>query len=147
MKGLLGKPHTLQRRGLVQLAGAIHCGTGRSAFHYIGYGCHCGLGGQGHPKDKTDWCCHSHDCCYEYAEQFGCKTKLGQYNWTCKDSNVKCEKTTDWCQRIVCKCDSQFAKCLSKANFNSKHVLFPNYFCNKQTPSCRSSRRWFEDKD
>lgn len=43
------------KRGLLELAGAIECSTGRSALAYLMYGCYCGLGGQGWPRDKTDW--------------------------------------------------------------------------------------------
>uniref|UniRef100_A0A8C0BJ56 Phospholipase A2 n=1 Tax=Buteo japonicus TaxID=224669 RepID=A0A8C0BJ56_9AVES len=74
-KGALGKSHSLHTRGIIELAGAISCGTGRSPLAYIGYGCYCGLGGQGWPKDKTDWCCHRHDCCYDKAEKEGCSPK------------------------------------------------------------------------
>ncbi|KAJ7402874.1 group 10 secretory phospholipase A2-like [Pitangus sulphuratus] len=54
-KGPLGKSHSLHTRGIIELAGAISCGTGRSPLAYIGYGCYCGLGGRGWPRDKTDW--------------------------------------------------------------------------------------------
>ncbi|CAM5080350.1 unnamed protein product [Eretmochelys imbricata] len=54
-KGALGKTHSLHTRGLIELAGAISCGTGRNALAYLGYGCYCGLGGRGWPKDKVDW--------------------------------------------------------------------------------------------
>lgn len=43
------------KRGLLELAGAIKCSTGRSALSYMMYGCYCGLGGQGWPRDKADW--------------------------------------------------------------------------------------------
>lgn len=43
------------KRGLLELAGAIKCSTGRSALAYMVYGCYCGLGGQGWPRDKADW--------------------------------------------------------------------------------------------
>lgn len=43
------------KRGLLELAGAIKCSTGRSALAYMVYGCYCGLGGQGWPKDRADW--------------------------------------------------------------------------------------------
>uniref|UniRef100_A0A6I8QGY7 Phospholipase A2-like central domain-containing protein n=1 Tax=Xenopus tropicalis TaxID=8364 RepID=A0A6I8QGY7_XENTR len=85
----LNKPHILQRRGLIQLAGAIQCGTGRSAVHYIGYGLICGL--------TRSWpALNQHDCCYEFAEKYGCKTKLGHYSWTCKDNTVKCGRYNTW---------------------------------------------------
>lgn len=43
------------KRGLLELAGAIKCSTGRSALAYMMYGCYCGLGGQGWPRDRADW--------------------------------------------------------------------------------------------
>lgn len=43
------------KRGLLELAGAIECSTGRSALAYMMYGCYCGLGGQGWPRDRADW--------------------------------------------------------------------------------------------
>lgn len=49
----LGSQRT--RRGLLELAGAIKCSTGRSALSYLMYGCYCGLGGQGWPRDRADW--------------------------------------------------------------------------------------------
>lgn len=43
------------KRGLLELAGAIKCSTGRFALAYMMYGCYCGLGGQGWPRDRADW--------------------------------------------------------------------------------------------
>lgn len=43
------------KRGILELAGAIKCTTGRSAVMYAMYGCYCGLGGQGWPRDRADW--------------------------------------------------------------------------------------------
>ncbi|XP_026878349.1 phospholipase A2-like isoform X3 [Electrophorus electricus] len=42
-------------RSLLELAGVIKCSTGRSAVAYVMYGCYCGIGGQGWPRDKADW--------------------------------------------------------------------------------------------
>uniref|UniRef100_A0A8D0G5I2 Phospholipase A2 n=1 Tax=Sphenodon punctatus TaxID=8508 RepID=A0A8D0G5I2_SPHPU len=84
----LGKSHSLHTRGLTELSGAISCGTGRSPLAYIGYGCYCGLGGQGWPKDRTDWCCHRHDCCYDKAERAGCSPKMQRYEWICEHNAV-----------------------------------------------------------
>ncbi|XP_006275156.2 phospholipase A2 isoform X1 [Alligator mississippiensis] len=89
-KDAFAKSHSLHRRGLIELSGTIMCGTGRSSLAYIGYGCYCGLGGQGWPKDKTDWCCHKHDCCYDKAEREGCDPKMQRYEWICEGNTVVC---------------------------------------------------------
>ncbi|XP_068279871.1 group 10 secretory phospholipase A2 isoform X2 [Nyctibius grandis] len=53
-KGTFGEAHFRNRRGILELAGAIRCTTGRSPFAYLRYGCYCGLGGRGWPKDRVD---------------------------------------------------------------------------------------------
>uniref|UniRef100_A0A8C7N0P4 Phospholipase A2 n=1 Tax=Oncorhynchus kisutch TaxID=8019 RepID=A0A8C7N0P4_ONCKI len=78
------------KRGLLELAGVVKCSTGRSAVAYVMYGCYCGLGGQGWPRDKADWCCHKHDCCYGKAENLGCQTKTDKYQWTCENKMSNC---------------------------------------------------------
>ncbi|KPP64573.1 group 10 secretory phospholipase A2-like [Scleropages formosus] len=85
-------PHTSLRskRGLLELDGVIKCSTGRSSMAYIMYGCYCGLGGQGWPRDKADWCCHKHDCCYEKAEIAGCIPKSNKYPWACDSRSTNC---------------------------------------------------------
>uniref|UniRef100_A0A8C8R5N7 Phospholipase A2 n=1 Tax=Pelusios castaneus TaxID=367368 RepID=A0A8C8R5N7_9SAUR len=49
-----GKMHSRNRRGILELAGTIKCSTGRTPLAYLDYGCYCGLGGQGWPRDKVD---------------------------------------------------------------------------------------------
>ncbi|MEQ2186254.1 hypothetical protein GOODEAATRI_026779, partial [Goodea atripinnis] len=124
------------KRGLLELAGAIKCSTGRSALAYMMYGCYCGLGGQGWPRDKTDWCCHKHDCCYGDAEHLGCHTKMAQYNWTCEDSKAECEDLEDKCEKLLCKCDREAAKCLRKAPFIRKYAVWPDFMCGYEHPMC-----------
>ncbi|KAJ1097245.1 hypothetical protein NDU88_002370 [Pleurodeles waltl] len=126
----------VRRRGILELAGAIQCSTGRAAIAYLGYGCYCGLGGQGWPKDEADWCCHKHDCCYEKAELAGCSPKMARYDWTCEDNAVECENLEDKCHKMMCKCDSESAKCLSKAPYNTKYILWPNFLCGHEYPTC-----------
>lgn len=49
-------PGLLQVHGnLIQFADMIKYITGKNAvLNYNGYGCHCGVGGKGAPKDETD---------------------------------------------------------------------------------------------
>ncbi|XP_075687455.1 group 10 secretory phospholipase A2 [Rhinoderma darwinii] len=134
---LNGGGSRIQKRGILELAGTIHCGTGRSSMFYIGYGCYCGIGGHGKPKDKTDWCCYKHDCCYGFAEQYGCHPKTYKYNWTCANRSIKCDYTRDLCKKILCKCDKELTKCLRKAPYNVKYALYPNFLCGREDLQCK----------
>uniref|UniRef100_A0A8B9ELT8 Phospholipase A2 n=1 Tax=Anser cygnoides TaxID=8845 RepID=A0A8B9ELT8_ANSCY len=93
-RGALGEAHLRNRRGILELAGAIRCTTGRSPFAYLRYGCYCGLGGRGWPKDRVDWCCFNHDCCYGKAERAGCHPKIESYHWECEDNIAVCGEWT-----------------------------------------------------
>ncbi|KAF1653297.1 Phospholipase A2, partial [Eudyptes chrysocome] len=126
----------LHTRGIIELAGAISCGTGRSPLAYIGYGCYCGLGGQGWPKDKTDWCCHRHDCCYDKAEKEGCSPKAQQYQWACEQNAVRCDNLTDRCEKMVCLCDQEAVKCWGAAPYNPHFILWPDFLCGQTHPTC-----------
>ncbi|XP_025952206.1 group 10 secretory phospholipase A2 isoform X1 [Dromaius novaehollandiae] len=136
-KGTVGEAHFRNRRGILELAGAIRCTTGRSPFAYLRYGCYCGLGGKGWPKDKLDWCCFNHDCCYSKAEQAGCNPKIESYSWECEDNVAVCEPLEDRCQKMACECDSEAAKCFSKAPYNAKYFLWPDFMCGEIQPFCR----------
>nr|XP_014433440.2 phospholipase A2-like isoform X1 [Pelodiscus sinensis] len=136
-KGALEKTHSLHTRGLIELAGAISCGTGRNALAYLGYGCYCGLGGRGWPKDDVDWCCHKHDCCYDKAEREGCNPKMLRYEWTCERNTVVCNRLTDRCQKMVCQCDREAARCWGIAPYNPHYVLWPDFLCGQTNPMCQ----------
>ena len=41
-------------RGVPQFGAMIYCGTGRNPLDYDGYGCFCGIGGEGKPLDDLD---------------------------------------------------------------------------------------------
>ncbi|NXE81152.1 PA2V Phospholipase, partial [Cochlearius cochlearius] len=135
--GTFGEAHFRTRRGIIELAGAIRCTTGRSPFAYLRYGCYCGLGGKGWPKDRVDWCCFKHDCCYGKAEQAGCHPKTENYHWECEDNNVVCESLEDKCQKMACECDREAAKCFSNAPYHTKYLLWPDFMCGEIQPLCR----------
>uniref|UniRef100_A0A4W5L6N4 Phospholipase A2 n=1 Tax=Hucho hucho TaxID=62062 RepID=A0A4W5L6N4_9TELE len=124
------------KRGLLELAGVIKCSTGRSALAYMMYGCYCGLGGQGWPRDKADWCYHKHDCCYGDAEIAGCQTKTRKYQWTCEDRTAECDDLKDKCEKMLCKCDREAAKFLRKAPFMQKYATWPDFLCGCALPTC-----------
>ncbi|KAM4024803.1 phospholipase A2-like [Anomaloglossus baeobatrachus] len=134
----LGTSRIRQKRGILELARATECATGRFPLFYVGYGCYCGLGGHGTPKDETDWCCFKHDCCYGDVEHLGCHPKTQSYKWKCVNRSIKCAYTRDKCQKKQCKCDKELAECLQKAPYNKKNALFPNFYCEKENPQCKS---------
>ncbi|XP_013923356.1 PREDICTED: group 10 secretory phospholipase A2-like [Thamnophis sirtalis] len=90
--GVLGKKHFVKKRGLIELYETLKCGTRRFPLAYINYGCYCGSGGSGWPTDETDWCCHRHDCCYDFAQRQGCHPITDRYKWTCQNNTVICGK-------------------------------------------------------
>ncbi|XP_025030560.1 phospholipase A2-like isoform X1 [Python bivittatus] len=133
----LGNVPSRHRRGILQLAGVIHCTTGRTPFAYIRYGCYCGWGGSGWPTDQVDWCCFKHDCCYGKAEAENCAPKTQRYTWECEDSEAKCDDIEDKCQKMACECDRDAAKCLAKAPYNVTYLFWPDTLCGKKSPACR----------
>uniref|UniRef100_A0A8D1TS04 Phospholipase A2 n=1 Tax=Sus scrofa TaxID=9823 RepID=A0A8D1TS04_PIG len=77
--------------GILNLNKMIKQVTGKVPFFsYWPYGCHCGIGGRGEPKDATDWCCHAHDCCYSHLKGHGCRTHLDHYRYTFSQGTVQC---------------------------------------------------------
>ncbi|XP_062841933.1 group 10 secretory phospholipase A2 [Trichomycterus rosablanca] len=136
MASLMAQTSIRSKRGLLELAGIIKCSTGRSALSYLLYGCYCGLGGNGWPKDKADWCCHKHDCCYGQAELAGCLSRTEKYQWTCEDKEAECDSLTDRCEKMLCKCDREAGKCLKQAPFNKKYFLWPDFLCGNENPTC-----------
>uniref|UniRef100_A0A8C4ME71 Phospholipase A2 n=1 Tax=Equus asinus asinus TaxID=83772 RepID=A0A8C4ME71_EQUAS len=71
--------------------------TGKEATSSYGfYGCHCGVGGKGSPKDATDRCCVAHDCCYYRLQKRGCGTKLLNYKFSYRGGKIICGKK-DFC--------------------------------------------------
>ncbi|GCB60069.1 hypothetical protein scyTo_0012674 [Scyliorhinus torazame] len=129
--------HRRQARSIWDLAGMIRCSTKRS-ISYLMYGCHCGIGGKGRPKDGTDWCCFDHDCCYANAERAGCRPKSDSYNWYCRYNTPRCGFSFDHCKRMICECDMKLSLCLKKNVYWKRYALWPNFLCGRRKPHCYS---------
>uniref|UniRef100_A0A7N4P9G2 Phospholipase A2 n=1 Tax=Sarcophilus harrisii TaxID=9305 RepID=A0A7N4P9G2_SARHA len=82
---------------LLQFQNMIGKLTGKNALADYGfYGCHCGLGGKGTPKDATDRCCSTHDCCYLKLVNKGCKPKTQSYNYKYQSGSITCGEITHY---------------------------------------------------
>merc|ERR1712018_145993 len=91
----------------------------------FGYGCYCGPGGQGVPKDDYDKACQAHDTCFEDNKH--CKAEDGSqgyyhldfnFEWsgpknqtiTCTDPEHTAKPTAQGdCKRKICDCNKMFA--------------------------------------
>ncbi|XP_029433908.1 basic phospholipase A2-like [Rhinatrema bivittatum] len=123
---------------LLQFANMIQKYTGRpSSVYYYGYGCWCGKGGRGQPKDETDWCCQKHDCCYGVLETMGCKIYFDTYHFKIEDKNITCGGGTP-CQRLLCNCDMKATICFENAfrNWHLKYRTILDFLCPGPSPTC-----------
>ncbi|KYO31553.1 phospholipase A2 homolog otoconin-22 [Alligator mississippiensis] len=103
--------------------------------NFSNYGCHCGPGTQGVPVDPIDKCCHGHDCCYNKAQMFGCTPDTHRYRFYANGDKIKCVKSRDQCEKMVCECDQKAASCFRKHLF-SYNPMFQNH----PTMRCRGPR-------
>ncbi|XP_069333515.1 phospholipase A2 group V-like [Eulemur rufifrons] len=118
--------------GLLQLKSMIEKVTGKNALVDYGfYGCYCGWGGRGTPKDDTDWCCWVHDRCYGPVEERGCNIRTQPYTYRFAWGLVTCEHGPS-CGMQLCACDRKFAYCLKRNlwSYNPRYRYFPNVFCS-----------------
>ncbi|XP_044301242.1 phospholipase A2 homolog otoconin-22-like [Varanus komodoensis] len=109
-----------------------------SLANFTNYGCHCGPGTQGIPVDAIDRCCHSHDCCYNKAEMFGCTPRLHTYRFYAQRDKIKCVKSRDRCEKMVCECDQKAASCFRKNlfSYNPQFKNHPGINCRAPRPFC-----------
>lgn len=116
---------------LLDLKSMIEEVTGKDALSdYAFYGCYCGLGGQGTPKDSTDWCCWLHDRCYGWLEENGCNIWTQSYRYQLMWGMVICEHKP-FCRVGLCACDREFVYCLKRNlwSYNPHYQYFPNFLC------------------
>ncbi|XP_036112473.1 phospholipase A2 group V-like [Molossus molossus] len=105
--------------------------TGKNAISdYAFYGCYCGWGGRGTPKDGTDRCCQLHDYCYERLENRSCGILTQSYKFRVSRGQVTCESGT-FCQEQLCACDQRLVYCLRRnlRSYSRRYRFFPYIFC------------------
>ncbi|XP_069893875.1 phospholipase A2 group V isoform X2 [Dipodomys merriami] len=116
---------------LLDLKSMIEKVTGKDALMDYGfYGCYCGWGGRGTPKDSTDWCCWVHDQCYGRLEEEGCNIRIQSYKYRFAWGLVTCDRGT-FCPAKLCTCDRNFVYCLKRYlwSYNPDYQYFPNILC------------------
>jgi secretory phospholipase A2 len=122
------------RNAVIEFREMVTKVTGRSAFDFLGYGCHCGLGGKGKPVDKLDTCCQIHDQCYANTStylQFWnlCSPHLVGYSWTFDNGTVTCTGNKDTCGYKTCMCDKIVAECFAQNTYNNQFKGYSQGLC------------------
>uniref|UniRef100_F6ZRZ5 Phospholipase A2 n=1 Tax=Monodelphis domestica TaxID=13616 RepID=F6ZRZ5_MONDO len=123
---------------LLQFQNMIGKLTKKNALLSYGmYGCYCGLGGKGTPKDATDRCCMAHDCCYSKLKKKGCNPYAQTYNYKYQAGSLTCGSGT-FCQKQTCGCDVVAARCMQRnlKTYNKKYRNYPNSLCGKNNAQC-----------
>nr|XP_001095528.1 group IID secretory phospholipase A2 [Macaca mulatta] len=125
--------------GILNLNKMVKQVTGKMPlFFYWPYGCYCGPGGRGQPKDATDWCCQTHDCCYDHLKTHGCCIHTDHYRYSFSHGDIHCSDKGSWCEQQLCACDKEVAFCL-KRNLDTYKKRLRFYWrprCQGQTPGC-----------
>ncbi|XP_039223404.1 basic phospholipase A2 PLA-B-like isoform X3 [Crotalus tigris] len=107
--------------------------------HFNGYGCYCGKGGRGKPRDPTDMCCYNHDCCYENLHHQNCHPFIDHYRYLIINNSVLCKyKNRSVCATLACECDKHASLCFKREapTYNRKLRHYPTVLCKESTPKC-----------
>ncbi|XP_058940147.2 phospholipase A2 A2-actitoxin-Cgg2a [Pocillopora verrucosa] len=114
----------------------ILCGVNRNPLDYNGYGCYCGLGGEGTPVDDVDRCCQIHDACYNAVQDSGsCPFDVAIYVMPySRRGCLGCEPASYYwfygkCRNALCECDSEAVQCFKSATFNDAYKDHPQEKC------------------
>ncbi|CAF1177833.1 unnamed protein product [Adineta ricciae] len=86
---------------------------GYSRWDYYGYGCWCGPGAYGNEfLDSTDYCCKTHDECYDSVQNSNCSPYWASYKYDrLSNGQLQCTDAHGTCGRKVCECDKAAADC------------------------------------
>ncbi|XP_073510265.1 phospholipase A2 [Phyllobates terribilis] len=125
-------------RALWNFHSLIKCAIPNSAplKEFNNYGCYCGLGGHGTPKDTLDRCCQVHDNCYSQVKTYpSCGGLVDNpytksYDYKCSGTTITCTSNSDACAQFICNCDRVAANCFASAPYNSSYKdLDKNRYC------------------
>uniref|UniRef100_A0A4W5MP07 Phospholipase A2 n=1 Tax=Hucho hucho TaxID=62062 RepID=A0A4W5MP07_9TELE len=128
---------SLQPQALWQFGRMITCTQPDvNPFMYNNYGCWCGLGGTGTPRDDLDRCCEVHDLCYQASRHLPeCRPIIDVpyikvYIFSCTNGQVSCSASNNVCQASVCECDRVAANCFAQSTYNPENNnLDPKTHC------------------